>query len=218
VLLFSTFKKPLLWLYPAILNSLQPLSKKGKAELFMDYTYRSLPMDNAANDVFLGTEFTEIWVPIEKTRQAMNLLKQLYDEKGIGATRHYSTELYAGIKSNFWLSPAYKQNMFRIDIFWYHNNKGDPSAKGGFFSQFWEAFRDENIPFRLHWGKYMPEYDYSQWSEYLRSQYPRWDDFMQLRKLRDPKNIFLSNYWSNHLFGKSKSEVVILRKQQTEIS
>jgi len=71
-------------------------------------------------------------------------------------------------------------------------------------SQFWEALKAENIPFRLHWAKFLPEYDYAEWAEYLRLQYPRWDDFMELRTKRDPKNIFLTNYWSLHLFGKPK--------------
>ncbi len=59
----------------------------------------------------------------------------------------------------------------------------------------------DDIPFRLHWGKYIPGYDFKDWAEYYRSQYPKWDDFMKLREQRDPKNIFLTNYWKLRLFG-----------------
>ena len=124
---------------------------------------------------------------------------------------YYSTELYAGKQSSYWLSPAYEKDVFRIDFFWFKNNEGNPAAKAigkdGFFSQFWEKLREEKIPFRLHWAKFMPEYDYDDWAKYLRSQYPRWDDFMKLREKRDPKNIFLTDYWSLHLFGKPKASL-----------
>jgi D-arabinono-1,4-lactone oxidase len=131
----------------------------------------------------------------------MRLLKELFDKGGFGAQGYYSTELYAGIKSNFWLSPAYGGDVFRVDVFWYINNEGNPAAKDGFYSQFWKLFRDNDVPFRLHWGKFFPEYDYAEWAAYLRSQYPRWDDFMKLCTERDPRNIFLSSYWRRHLFG-----------------
>ena len=90
---------------------------------------------------------------------------------------------------------------FRVDFFWYINNPGNPAAKDGYFSQFWELLREHKIPFRLHWGKFLPEYNYKEWVEYFREQYPRWDDFMRLRAERDPHNIFLTSYWRRHLFG-----------------
>lgn len=178
----------------------------------MDYTWRSLPMDNGANDILLGTEFTEIWVPISETKRCMNILKKMFEEKGLAATGYYSTELYAGIKSNFWLSPSYKEDTFRIDIFWFTSNEGSPAKKAGYYSQFWEALRNEKVPFRLHWAKFMPEYSYLQWAEYYRSQYPKWDEFMKLRKKRDPNNIFLNDYWSRHLFGKTRREATLQNK------
>ncbi len=201
VLFFSVFKFLLIWLYPAIVSILQPLTKEGKADLFMDYMWRSLPMDNEADDILMGTEFTEIWVPLSKTREAMQLLKKLFDEDGIAASGYYATEMYAGIKSNYWMSPSYKEDTLRIDVFWYINNAGNPAGKDGLFSKFWEILRINNIPFRLHWGKFLPEYNYKEWTEYFRSQFPRWDDFMKLRSECDPKNIFLTSYWRRHLFG-----------------
>jgi hypothetical protein len=204
-LFFMTFKGLLHALYPAVVDVLQPLTKKGKAQLFMDYTYSSLPMDNGANDVLMGTEFTEIWIPLADTQRAMVLLDKMFKEGKFKATGYYSTELYAGKQSSYWLSPSYNRDVFRIDFFWFSTNEGNPAAKDGFFSQFWNALRNENIPFRLHWAKFLPEYDFEDWAAYFKSQYPRWDDFMRLREKRDPKNIFLTNYWSRHLFGKEKS-------------
>ena len=156
-------------------------------------------MDNHADDESLGTEFTEIFVPLEKTAEAMRLLKDHFDRGGYDAAGFYAQELYAGFRSEFWLSPNYRQETFRIDPFWYIDNEGDPSARDGFFAQFWELLRKHDIPFRLHWGKYLPNYDHREWAAYYRQQYPRWDDFMALRKRRDPANVFLTEYWRLHL-------------------
>jgi D-arabinono-1,4-lactone oxidase len=86
-------------------------------------------------------------------------------------------------------------------LIWYINNEDDPAIKGGYYTQFWELLRENDIPFRLHWGKYLPEYDYKGWVDYFKSQYPKWDDFLNLREARDPKNIFLTKYWKRHLYG-----------------
>jgi D-arabinono-1,4-lactone oxidase len=201
VLFFSLFHGVLIWLYPKIVDILEPLSGKEKGKVFMDYMWRSLPMDNAADDVLMGTEFTEIWIPIKYTSQVMQLLKQQFEEKGFEASGFYATELYTGIKSEMWLGPSYKTDTFRVDLFWFINNPGNPAAKDGYYSQFWELLRKNNIPFRLHWGKFLPEYNYKEWTEYFREQYPRWDDFMKLRAERDPENIFLTHYWRRHLLG-----------------
>jgi D-arabinono-1,4-lactone oxidase len=88
-----------------------------------------------------------------------------------------------------------------VDVFWYINNAGNPAGKNGMHDYFWKLFRENNVPFRLHCGKFLPEYDYKYWAEYLRSQYPKWDDFMKLRGRRDPKNLFLTDYWKKHLYG-----------------
>ncbi len=201
VLFFSVFRGVLVWLYPTIVDALEPLTGRDEGKAFMDYVWRSLPMDNAADDVLMGTEFTEIWIPVRYTVEVMRLIGQLFETKGLSATGYYATELYTGIRSEFWMSPSYKEDVFRVDLFWYINNAGNPGGKNGYYSQFWELLREHGIPFRLHWGKFLPEYDYKEWAVYLRSQYPQWDEFMKLRGERDPRNIFLTRYWRRHLFG-----------------
>ena len=206
ILFLSIFRVFLRLLLPIVIRSLQPLTKKGKAALFMDYMWRSLPMDNAADDILLGTEFTEIWIPLAQTEKAMQLLNDHFVQKGYPATGFYSTELYAGFKSKYWMSPAFEDETYpdgalRVDVFWYINNQDIPNTANGFFRQFWDLFRNNDIPFRLHWGKFIPDYDFKDWVDYYRSQLPKWDDFMKLRAERDPKNIFLTDYWRLRLFG-----------------
>lgn len=188
--------------FPKLIDLFQPLSG-DKPKVFMDYAWRSLPMDNAVNDTLLNTEFTEIWIPLEYTERTMQLLASYFEEGGTQATGFFSTELYSAKESKFWLSPSFGGPVFRVDPFWFADNAGDPAAKGGFFDGFWRLLRDNDVPFRLHWGKFLPEYDFADWAAYLRSQYPRWDDFMTLRKQRDPKDIFLTDYWRRHLLGET---------------
>jgi hypothetical protein len=201
------------WLPVVIVKAFQPLTRKNKMKTFSDFPWRSLPMDNQINDTILSTEFTEIWVPMSHAHRAMVFLRDMYITNGYQSTGYYATELYAARKCDFWMSPAYKTDVLRIDLFWFTNNEGDPSAKtakeDGFFNQFWDGLKTAGIPFRLHWGKFLPGHvadgvSYRGWAAYLKSQYPKWDQFMQLRQTRDPHNIFLTNYWSLHLFGKPK--------------
>lgn len=201
LVLAPLLKKTLPNVFPKIIDLFQPLTKDGNPKTFQDYSWRSLPMDNGVDDVMLGTEFTEIWIPLSQTQKTMALLKKHFDENGLSATGYFSTELYASKASSFWMSPSYGEPVFRVDLFWYVNNDGDPATKDGFYAQFWKLLRDERIPFRLHWGKYLPEYDYPDWAAYFRSQYPKWDDFSALREQRDPKNVFLTDYWRRHLLG-----------------
>ncbi len=166
-------------------------------------------MDNAADDILMGTEFTEIWIPLQYTEEVMKSLDEMFTKVGYPATGFYSTELYAGYKSSSWMSPAYtdgkdiyKDGTIRVDVFWYINNAGSPNARDGYYQQFWDLFQGKNIPFRLHWGKFVPDYDFEQWAEYYRANLPRFDDFMALRAKRDPKNIFFTDYWRLRLTGK----------------
>lgn len=206
VLVLSILRFLLKMILPLVIRTLQPLTNKGKGTLFMDHYWRSLPMDNEADSILLGTEFTEIFIPIKYTERVMQLLNDIYKKKGFESTGFYSTEIYAGYPSECWMHPAFGEGEFsegsiRVDIFWYINNAGNPAAKNGYFQQFWDLFRNNNIPFRLHWGKFIPDYDYNEWIAYYKEQFPKWEDFLSLRENMDPGNIFLNSYWKLRLYG-----------------
>ena len=107
----------------------------------------------------------------------------------------------------FWINPSHstgedewRDGAFRVDPYWFTENAENPTE--GFFLGPWEMLRHVGVPFRLHWGKFQPSYaagDRS-WVDFLRTQYPRWDDFLALRAERDPNNIFLTRYWRDR-FG-----------------
>lgn len=204
-LVFILFPTLLKALVPTILNFFQPI---GEGQSFHDHYWRSLCMDNTADDILLGTEFTEIWVPIGYTEQCMNLMKDLFEQGGVPAMGFYSTEIYGTRASTAWLSPAYsdgadeyKDGVVRFDIFWYRGNEGEPNMTGGFYQQYWDLFVRSGIPFRFHWGKFIPAYDLGSWADHYRRSLPRFDDFMKLRQQRDPNDIFFTRYWRERLTG-----------------
>ena len=204
--------------YPRLVAAFIPLDdekeggQKGLPQRFQDWGWAGLPMDNQADDELVPTEFTEAWVPMPRTREVVGLLHEYFseprdDDEAYRRTGTYAWELYAAMPAPFWLSPAHssgddewKDGAMRIDPYWFADNSADPTET--LFAGLWGLLRDNDIPFRLHWGKFQPGYRRGDrdWVDYFRAQYPRWDDFLALRAERDPNNIFLTDYWRDR-FG-----------------
>lgn len=166
-----------------------PLLKPSRQE-FHDLWWRVLPMDDETNYSLLPTAFTELWLPLSQAEEVMQRLRHHYDQGGFPATGIYACELYASPSSKFWLSPAYDRESLKVDLFWPKNSEIDPHRH--FYPQFWLLFRD--MDYRLHWGKALAGD-----AEYLRAQYPRWEDFMRLRAQMDPDQVFVTEYWQRGL-------------------
>lgn len=86
-------------------------------------------------------------------------------------------------------------------MFWYTANDGAPNGKGEYYDQFWKLFIDAGIPFRLHWGKFVPDNDFNYWAAYYRANLPKMEDFLTLREQRDPNDVFLTDYWKLRWYG-----------------
>lgn len=206
-------------LFPTILNIFEPLDstkkgmEKGEPQGFRNTGWQGLPMDEQASDVLVPTEFTEIWLPIGRTQEAMNVMNNYFTsartaQGALQRTGTYAWELYGAGPTSIWMSPSYstgddewKDGVFRIDPYWFEGNAGDPAEV--FYPQLWNLLRDHGIPFRLHWGKYQPivkEGDTDGWVAFFRGQYPKWGDFLAKRAEKDPNNIFLTEYWRDR-FG-----------------
>jgi phage shock protein PspC (stress-responsive transcriptional regulator) len=192
------------WLYPrhilpAVINAFVPLDtdldpishKPSGPQKFWDVWWHGLPMDNDVDDKLMPTDFTEIWIPISDAKEVMRELRDFYRENGYTATGSYSCELYSAMKSDFWMSPAYRGDMFRVDVFWFGYNEGNPATD--YYPQFWDLLT-KKFECRFHWGKHMPVNP-----EYLARQYPRWNEFMALRRRMDPNQIFVTQYWRDRL-------------------
>lgn len=162
---------------------------------FSDIWYNGIPMDNQMGDRIMPVWFTELWIPINQSQAVMNDMKAFYaSEKNCENTGIFCVEIYAAKNSEFWLSPAYQTDVIRIDIFWFANSNGNPVD---YYTKFWNLLRKYN--FRPHWGKYMPDGSSAEWKGYLPSVYPKWNDWMNLRKQNDPNGVFLNDYWRNNL-------------------
>jgi D-arabinono-1,4-lactone oxidase len=198
-------------LYPKALPFFTPVTTKKEAgDPFHDWYWRSLPMDNTADDVLLSTEFVEIWVPIQYTQQAMTLFKGMFDNGGYQATGYFAQEIYAAAPSPGWLNPSYsdgtdeyKDGVVRFDAYWYRDNEGSPDQAHGFFEQYWDLLLKNNVPFRFHWGKFVPYYNFAWWANYYATVLPKFQDFLDLRTQRDPDNVFFTTYWQQTLLGKT---------------
>ncbi|MFO0696219.1 MAG: D-arabinono-1,4-lactone oxidase [Polyangiales bacterium] len=171
---------------------------------FQDRWFLGLPMDNQMDDLLMPTWFTEIWIPFTPgdgtVQKVIDRLRLLFSGggdpyKAYAATGAFSFELYAAKKDEtFYLSPATGSNVFRVDVFWWAKNQGNPVTD--FYPQFWEAL--DEFGYRLHWGKFLPSPDAIPPST-LTSRYPGFEDWKKVRERVDPKGIFLTDYWKSQL-------------------
>jgi hypothetical protein len=162
-------------------------------KLFDDRWDRNLPMDNDVDDWVIPTEFTELWFPIGQTHRVMAKLLEMYEDDAVAGT--FACEIYAAKGNPAWLSPAHgDDDVFRVDVFWFGRNPQDPVRE--YFPQFWQKLAPYG--FRAHWGKHLPEPQSAEGVAYRRQRFPRWDDFLRLRELYDPRGTFLSRYWRRH--------------------
>jgi len=205
--------------FPTLLGVFVPLDadkpgdEKDEPQSFHDYAWQGLPMDNELEDEILPTGFTEMWVPLGRTEEVMGMLRDYFQQpasarESYRRTGLYGWELYAAKPTEFWMNAAHaggddgewQDGVFRVDPYWFAANAGDPTET--FYPQFWNLLREKEVPFRLHWGKYQPDYEHGDttWVNFFRARYPRWDAFLRLRAQRDPDEIFLTSYWRDR-FG-----------------
>ncbi len=184
---------------PDLIDNLLPMFVSDGDKEFADTWMCGLPMDNQMDDQLWPTEFTELWLPIEHTQEAMQRLATYYEAGGdsdlaFRRTSAFATELYAAAKSPFWLSPGYGSDCFRVNPFWFSTWSGHPNDE--LFPPIYDLLAD--LGWRPHWGKHLPEPS-AAWRQHYRTVLPKLDDFLKLRKELDPKDIFLTNYWREHL-------------------
>jgi hypothetical protein len=177
-----------------VINAFVPVNAKTPT-LFWDFWRYGLPMDDHSSDHLMATSFTELWIPIERAQEVMIAMRDHYRDNGLSATGTYACEIYAAKESPFYLSPSYGSDVVRVDIFWFERNRENATKK--FYPQFWSLL--ECFGFRPHWAKALPASDSRTGATYLREQYPRFDDFLEVRDQLDPEQVFVTDYWRKHL-------------------
>lgn len=218
------------------INTFQKLdSQKGgmdkdTPQSFQDWGWKGLPMDNSARDDLMPTEFTEIWIPVDRAQSVLRLIRDYFDgatdeHDAYERTGYYAIELYGSKPNPFWMSMAHtdgedewKNGVIRLDIFWFEFNPGNPAEL--FFPRFWNLLREHNVPNRLHWGKYRPVIqpgDPDGWVDYYKAQFPQWDEWLAYRAEKDPDGIFLNSYWRTQL-GLEKGVATVLDEPLPEVT
>lgn len=79
-----------------------------------------------------------------------------------------------------WLSAAYKRDITAFAILSHRHGKCD---RDGFYTEIMTLLKPYD--YRVHWGMWISES-----TEYLSTQYERWNDFLKLREKMDPDCIF----------------------------
>lgn len=98
--------------------------------------------------------------------------------------------LYRTIQADdFYLSPCHGRDTVTISL---HQNAGLPFME--FFREIEPVFRD--FDGRPHWGK-----KHTLQSDEISSLYPRWNDFLELRKEMDPEEVFLNDHLKQQIFN-----------------
>jgi nucleoside-diphosphate-sugar epimerase len=129
----------------------------------------------------------EIAIPYSQARNAISILRTHFQR-----TQQYPTmylHIRCSAQDELWLSPSYRQAICWIDFWQYpYTSK--------FFQEMVELLKPFN--FRCHWGKQILVE-----REYLKLQYEKWNDFVQLRHEWDPKGMFsnpvLDKFFSSEL-------------------
>ncbi|MCE0558515.1 D-arabinono-1,4-lactone oxidase [Motilimonas sp. E26] len=185
---------------------------KGTPQVFQDHAPLGLPMDNEASDELLDIEFSELWFPVGRTNEVMQVLRDYFDsaandQEKLTRTGLFTIEVYMAKACQAWMGMGYsdqmdewKEGAVRFEPLWFVDFDEDPAL--AFYPQFWQLFKDKGIPYRLHWGKMLPNLGQPgshEWMDYVRQQYPKLADFLALRAELDPEQIFVSDYWRGHL-------------------
>jgi hypothetical protein len=174
------------------------------SEQFWDHWYRGLPIDNTISDLWMPTEFTDLFVDIRHTTKLMRTLRDFWKgDRRMERTGPYTAEVYATKESRFWMSPAFQRRSVRVDMLWFKSGKTSPADT--FYPQYWELLRP--LAFRFHWGKHLSPPASSTGVGYRRAVLgeERWKRWMELRQRFDPDQIFVSDYWRGHLGIERKS-------------
>jgi hypothetical protein len=171
---------------------------------FCDRGFMGLPLDNQMDDLLMPTWFTELWVPFTpgdgRIQDTIARLRRCFDadrtaQGAYAATGAFAFELYVAKRDDtFFLSPASGNHAFRVDVFWFGNNRGNPVTD--FYPRFWNAL--EPLGYRLHWGKFLPSPDAASPNR-LTKHYPHWDRWNAVRARVDPHGLFMTRYWREHL-------------------
>lgn len=126
-------------------------------------------------------------IPIENFKDCFLEIKDCFEDKEKFKI-NFPTENRFLKADDIWLSPAYQRTSAHISA---HVLKGMPYQH--YFNTLESIFKNHDG--RPHWGKL-----HTQQVSSLQKLYPKWNDFIAIRKQLDPNNLFINGYLRS-IFG-----------------
>ncbi|MBH38275.1 hypothetical protein CL658_04510, partial [bacterium] len=151
----------------------------------------------------LKQDAIEYAIPLDKTVEFLHDLHSLIEAHSFNV--QFPVEVRFVKQDNFWLSPAYHQDMCYIGTKAHLLPGLSPNYKPYFqaVSQLIETYQG-----RFHWGKQ----NYSS-KTYLKNSYPKWKEFWTLRDCLDPDKMFMNNWLTEFAYRPSNTEIEIFKKK-----
>lgn len=165
---------------------------------FHDAWFKAIPIDNAISDIYLPTEFTDLFIDVKHTAELMKRVAGFWaKDDRLDRIGPWGTEVYASKRSPFWMSPTYERDAIRLDLMWFKTGQTRPERI--YYPQYWELVKD--LDFRFHWGKHLSPPSSDTGPAYRRRTQgaEQWDRFLEVRAQLDPKQVFVTRYWREHL-------------------
>ncbi|HLI69138.1 MAG TPA: D-arabinono-1,4-lactone oxidase [Ktedonobacteraceae bacterium] len=163
-------------LVPSFSTTASKISAAGVASIDeVNYSHRLF-----ATPRMVRFQEMEYNLPAEHLPTVLQQVREIIKKEGINV--HFPVECRFVKGDDIWLSPAYQRDSAYIAI---HMYKGMPYAE--YFRQAEAVY--QNYQGRPHWGK-MHTQDYRTFAQL----YPRWNDFLRIRRRLDPQGVFLNDY------------------------
>jgi FAD/FMN-containing dehydrogenase len=181
------------WYPRSDLVKLRILNEPGKGSQELSYAQLAEEKSGWAIDVLpkerdLKFDEMEYALPVEAGPDCFLAVRKLIKEK-FRKTVAWRV-LYRTIDADdFLISPCFGRKTVTISL---HQNAGFPFME--FFRTIEPVFRD--FGGRPHWGK-----KHTLQSNEISVLYPRWNDFLAVRKKMDPDGLFLNEHLEKQIFG-----------------
>ncbi|KAJ2688892.1 D-arabinono-1,4-lactone oxidase, partial [Coemansia spiralis] len=143
----------------------------------------------------LFPQYVNEWaVPWENAADVLRQLRiwiNAEEQKPDGVRVHFPIEVRFVKDSNVWLSPAYGQTVCYIGVIMYR-----PYHRAVPYKKYWRVYEDimRTQGGRPHWAKAHKMYYFD-----LKKAYPKFDDFVKLRRECDLNGIFVNDYIRRHI-------------------
>lgn len=152
-------------------------------EVYVDTSWRIYPSER-------GVRFNEMeyHLPREKALDALKEVRRTIEENNIEVFFPIEFRFVKG--DDLWLSPFTGRDSCSIAVHRYHEEEYEP-----YFQAMEPIFRAHEG--RPHWGKL-----HTLGANDFAALYPRWNDFLKVRRALDPEGIFLNDHL-RHVFGEA---------------